>query len=130
MGDTLGNLWGDDIPKAEAMRPLPEDPQAERAFLGTILAPGNGHMILESTSYMEPAYFSVPQYRMIYKAALECAQAGIDATAVSVRDQLGVLAPRAGETRLRGLHRFLAACRAIAGQSCLMPTCWTWRPLA
>ena len=93
------NLWAGtewDAPVAHPVRRLPEDPEAERAFLGTILAPGMGHMVLESTAYMDQSYFIVPQYRLIYRAAVELANTGTEITAVSLRNQLGDLANRAG----------------------------------
>ena len=104
MNDNLGNLWGTEakvwsVQDANNIRKqdtLPEDTGAERAFLGCLLMPGNEQFILESTEYMDPNYFAVPQYGLAYRAAVECVNAGIEVSPISIANQMGPKATHIG----------------------------------
>ena len=111
MSDNFGDIWvgmldgkGETSPPRAPNRPtepstrpaLPEDTEAEKAFLSVVLAPGAGDLIMDAQSYMDSAYFHSPQHRLIWESAVQVANAGLEVSAISIRDQLGANQHRVG----------------------------------
>ena len=101
MTNQQDNLWegmdtaqtrSDKLKPRDTAKPLPEDHDAERAFLGTVLAPGQEHQILDAQSYMAPEYFSDARHRYIWEAAVICANSGIEVNAITLTSHLGTKA--------------------------------------
>lgn len=78
------------------VKPLPEDPEAEKMLLANIFAPGCDDLAAEAADEVSPDWFNVPQYRLIFEAGVRLLNSGTEISFVSLNDELGKNSGKAG----------------------------------
>jgi replicative DNA helicase len=71
------------------VKPLPEDPEAEKMLLANIFAPGCDDLAAEAADEVSPDWFNAPQHRMIFEAGVRLVNSGTEISFISLNDELG-----------------------------------------